>query len=166
LTRTEAWESHFLADNSVLYHPETDELWLYYEARDTVTSVRTGLAKATIIKPGHPPHQTEELFYNEEIRDTNTHNSKAADCRIFKNKTFLLVNTLDQSVDFQVQASWDRAFTDPVNIGSPVTLAAGNVTTQRDYAVTDYYFPYFRVQATAAGVPTTGNVNVKVLKGG
>lgn len=105
----------------------------------------------------------DQVFTDEEIRDTNAHNSPVVDCRTFKNKTVLAVSDLDQPLSCQIQGAYDEDFTDPTDLGAPFTVPIGSVTTERRYETNDDYFPWIRVVVTATGVPTAGDLNMWVM---
>ena len=102
----------------------------------------------------------DQVFAAEAIRDTNTHNSGVADTGEFQAETIVVYNGLNQTVTCQLQGSLDE--TNWIDIGSSFNLA----TTVKDYETVTDYFPCYRVTATCSVSPTTGSLDVWILKAG
>jgi len=105
-----------------------------------------------------------QIFKDEVIRDTNAHNSAVGDCRYFNIITVWVKNGLDQNVNVQVKGNRVNSTTGAVNMGT-----AFDVTTDdeeaRTYEPTDEGFlPYIFIEVTAAGVPTSGNLNAYLIR--
>lgn len=82
-------------------------------------------------------------------------NTGVFDAMAFREKTFYLKNTSDRAIDVQVQGSYKRDFSEAFNVGSVITLAVGNVTTQRALAVLTDFHRNLRVNAKAQGSDAT-----------
>ncbi len=105
---------------------------------------------------------SSEIFDNKAIRDQNVHTSNIEDAREFKAETLAIANGLDQIVTFQLQGSFDLAFTESWDIADPFTVAANT----NDFQVVDYKFLYYRVTAECkTASPTSGNLKLYMIKG-
>ena len=103
-----------------------------------------------------------ELFSNKAIRDQNVHTSKVEDAREFKAETLAVANGLDQIVTFQLQGSHDISFSEVWDIADTFTVLANS----NEIEVVDYKFLYYRLLAECKnGSPTSGNLNVYIIKG-
>lgn len=111
------------------------------------------------------PKWADHMVLDEEIRDAIAHTSDGTDIHDFNKVTVLAKNTLDQSVSIQWQGDVTPDFANVRNIGAPIVLAAGNITPQYDVTAVTVYYPYYRVVATAGGVPTVGYTQVTFSKG-
>ena len=111
------------------------------------------------------PKWSNHKVLDESIRDALAHTSEETDIQDFNRITILAKNTLDQTVGVQWQGAAEPDFADPIDIGAPVALAVGNVNAQYDSTVVTVYYPFYRVIATAGGVPTVGKTEVWIVKG-
>lgn len=102
-------------------------------------------------------YDEDQVFIAEAIRDTLNHNSSNAMSAEFLAKTLFICNSLDQIVTLQLQGARDSIW---LNIGSSFDVASGVNTYQ---TVSDY-FPYYRIQAQCSSTPTSGNLDVWVIK--
>ncbi len=105
-------------------------------------------------------YDTDKVIDGEAIRDTNDVLSSVSDHRVFAPKTIAICNKLNQSVDFQLQGSFESAFTEVFDIGAVFNVAANT----NDWQNADVYFPYLRLKATATTSPTTGDLTAYFLK--
>ena len=94
-----------------------------------------------------------------EIRDTSDHTSSIVFNGEFIIKTLIVENGLNQDVTFQCEGSSDEAFTNSFLIGSTWDVTANT----NSFQTCDTYIPYWRIVATCASAPTTGNLTVIVL---
>lgn len=101
-----------------------------------------------------------QVFDDEQIRDTATHNSAVAETGEFQAETILVYNGLDQSCTFQLQGSRDQ--TTWLNVGG--TFAVGSTTNA--YQTVSDYFPAYRLTAVCGSSPTTNAVDAWILKSG
>lgn len=103
-----------------------------------------------------------QVFEDEEIRDTNAHNSDVVDCIYYNVITVWVENGLDQDVSVQIKGNRVNSTTGAVDIGTAFDVA----TVDRDAeTITDEGFlPYIFIEVTAAGVPTTGDLNAYLIK--
>lgn len=103
----------------------------------------------------------DQIFISEAIRDTNVHNSIMASTGEFTAETVVVYNGFDQTITIQLQGSHDE--TNWINIGNSFTVA----TTVKDYDTVTDYFPCYRVTAqSVTTAPTTGDLDVWILKAG
>jgi len=102
----------------------------------------------------------DQIFVSEAIRVNTTINSTVADTGEFNAETIVVYNNLDKNVDIQLQGSLDG--TNWLDIGNTFTVN----TTVKDYDTVTDYFPCYRVTAKCATAPTTGDLNVWILKAG
>jgi len=104
-------------------------------------------------------HDKDQLFTAEAIRDTNVKTSVVADTGEFTAETITIENGMDQTITFQLQGSHDGTVW--FNIGSTFTVAA----TTDDYETVTDFFPCYRVTAqSVTTAPTTGDLDVWILK--
>ena len=93
------------------------------------------------------------------IRDTATHNSGETTTGEYNAETILVKNGLDQTVTFQLQGSIDSSTW--LDVNNAFNVAA---TTNSYETVTDY-FPCYRLTAICSGgSPTSGALDVWILK--
>jgi len=102
---------------------------------------------------------TEKTFDALEIRNTSDQTGKTIYNGEYTIKTIIIENGLNQAVTYQCQGSMHSDFSNMFLIGSTWDVAANTNT----YQSCDTYFPYWRVIATCATAPTTGNMTVHVL---
>jgi len=102
----------------------------------------------------------DQVFTAEAIRVNTTVNSTVADTGEFNAQTVVVYNGLNQNVDIQLQGSVDE--TTWIDIGNVFTVN----TTINDYDTVTDYFPCYRVTAKCATAPTTGDLDVWILKAG
>jgi len=106
----------------------------------------------------------EQIFEDEEIRDVLAHNSDVGDCRYFNVITIWVENGLDQNVSVQITGNRVNSVVGAVDIG----VAFDVVTLDREARTMDPtdegFLPYIFVEITAAGVPTTGDLNAYLIK--
>ena len=107
--------------------------------------------------------ETEQLFTDEEIRDTNWHYSKATDWKSNKIPdviNFLCKSTHNQQLTAQVQGSRTRDFTDVWNVGNTFIISkAGDPNNGFDYAGLSDFFPFMRIAVKASVQPASGKLN-------
>lgn len=100
----------------------------------------------------------DKIFTDEAIRVNTVVNSGIANTGEFNAETIVVYNDLDETVAIQLQGSLDE--TNWIDIGDPFNVA----TNVKDYATVTDYFPFYRVTAKCTIAPTTGNLNVWILK--
>ena len=100
----------------------------------------------------------DKVIDNNSIRDTNNHNSTVSDTGEFRAETILVENGLDQQVSVQLQGSRDE--TTWLDVGDAFNVAA----TSDDYQTVTDYFPCYRVVASCTTSPTSGALDVWILK--
>jgi hypothetical protein len=95
-----------------------------------------------------------------EIRDQNNHESAMSNMGEFNAETIMVNNQLDQVVTFQLQGTiagtgvW-------CNVGSTFNIGA----TTKDYVTVTDFFPCYKMVASCdTAAPTTGNLNVWIIK--
>jgi len=99
----------------------------------------------------------EDQIFNESIRDTVNHNSGESNSGEFNAKTIFIENGLNQAVTFQLQGARNSVW---VNKGSTFTVAANKNAHQS----VDQFFPKYRLQAICDTSPTTGVLDVWMIK--
>ena len=107
----------------------------------------------------HPDQ--DQVFIAEAIRVTTVVNSTESISGEFEAKTIVIYNGLDQSVAIQLQGCLGDG--NYIDIGDPFNVAAGI----KDYETVTDYFPCYRITAQCTPTaPTTGTLDVWVLKTG
>jgi len=79
--------------------------------------------------------------------------------------TFAFKNTTDQQVTVTFEGSYDSSFSDAWTLPDSLVLAAGDGTTQYDYATLTEEWTYVRPVATPGGDPTTGQFDFWFMGG-
>ena len=102
----------------------------------------------------------EELFCEEEIRDTSLHESAHSYIGEYSAETIVWHSTLDQNATLQYQGSVDDI--NWINIGSPIVANSG----ENSYETVTDFFPEYRMTAVCSTAPTIGNICVFLLKAG
>ena len=102
----------------------------------------------------------DQVFNAEAIRVTSAVNSNNSESGEFQAKTVLIHNGLDKSVAIQLQGCNNDGVW--IDIGDPFNVAAG----VNDYDTVTDYFPCYRVSAICSVAPTTGDLDVWILKSG
>jgi len=135
---------------------------VFITKRGTLLIADSGGSKVVeiLLREYEIPREWARLFLEEEIRDALAHNSYVAETGWYpwKSKLITVENGLDQNVDVQVEGSRDGTFTNPYDIGAAVTVNAG--TTEA--IVINDPVQFLRLEATAAGVPTSGSLTSTV----
>ncbi len=101
--------------------------------------------------------EEDQLFTTLAIRDTANNNSAESMSGIFQAKTIFIENGLNQAVTFQLQGSRNSVW---VDVGATFNINA----TTNGFQTVDTYFPKFRVQASCSTAPTTGTLDVWLIK--
>ena len=102
----------------------------------------------------------DKVFTAEAIRDTSAHNSTKSNTGEFNAETIVVHNGLDKTVTIQLQGSVDDSTW--IDIGNSFNVDA----TTNDYDTVTDYFCCYRVVATCTVSPTTGTLDVWILKAG
>ena len=103
---------------------------------------------------------SDQVFIDEEIRVSTAVASTVAFTGEFQAETIVAYNSLDLSVDIQLQGSIDE--TNWIDVGNAFSIASGG----KDYDTVTDYFPFYQVTAKCASNPSTGDLNVWILKAG
>ena len=98
-------------------------------------------------------------FDGEEIRDTNDHSSDVVYNGDFLTKTLVVENDHNQEGTFLCEGSARSDFSKPYDIGTEWTVAA-NTTI---YQTCESYHKYWRITASYATAPTTGDLTIHIL---
>lgn len=106
----------------------------------------------------------DQVFEDEEIRDVLAHNSAVGDCRYFNVITILVVNGLDQNVSVQVKGNRANSTTGAVDIGDAFNVATVDREARTMEPTDEGFLPFIFIEVTAAGVPTTGDLNAYLIK--
>ena len=102
------------------------------------------------------------IFDGEEIRDTSDHASTLLNLEGYGGvalKTIIIENQLDQPVTLQCKASGHDDFSRSFDVGSSFEVAANTNTCQ----TCESFFLYFKMVATCASAPTSGDLTVIVF---
>ena len=102
--------------------------------------------------------QTNQVFTAEEIRDTANYISIVDEIGRFNAETIVVHNGLDEIVSLQLQGSVDNSIW--IDMGNSFDVSA----TTNDYETVSDYFPFLRVKASCSVAPTTGNLDVFLVK--
>lgn len=97
-------------------------------------------------------------FNAEEIRDTNDHDSVIVYNGEFVVKSLIIENDHDQEVTLQCWGSAHSDFSSPYPIGNSWTQSANS----NDFQSCGTYHPYWKIRASYAVAPTSGNLTVHV----
>ena len=100
----------------------------------------------------------DKIFTAEAIRDTSSHNSVSSKSGEFMAKTIVVENGLNQQATFQLQGSTDESTW--YDIGSTFNVAASS----NDFQTVETYFPFYRVVASCGTSPTSGVLDVCIIK--
>lgn len=104
-------------------------------------------------------YDEDKVFDALAIRSTSTQDSSVSASGEFSAKTIITENGLNQSVSCQLQGSRNSTW---FNIGSPFVVTA---STNQYQTVSDY-FPKYRIQATCSVAPSSGSLNIWIIKAG
>jgi hypothetical protein len=99
----------------------------------------------------------EDQVFNEAIRDTSSHNSGESISGEFMAKTIFITNGLNQTVTLQLQGARNSVW---LNVGSSFDVSASTSL----YQTVEDYFPKYRLQAQCSSSPTSGNLDVWIIK--
>lgn len=115
---------------------------------------------------GNKPRNFDEnqVFTDEEIRDTNTHNSSivlGGDYDVF---TIFIDNQLDQNVTIQIYGNRIPNVTKAVTIGTEWTVNTTDQGAKTINIINNGWLPYIFIKVTAADTPTSGELNAYVLQ--
>ena len=98
-------------------------------------------------------HNAVDKVMELAIRDGVAHYSDAVSALKAEKGTILFKNGLNQNVTIQVEGSYTPDFTDTWDVGTPVVVNTG--TNGVKVLPADYY-PYYRIEVTAALAPANG----------
>jgi hypothetical protein len=101
----------------------------------------------------------DQIFTEEAIRDTADHNSAVSNTGEFTAETILIENGLNQQVTLQLQGCREGGST-WFDVGDPFNVPAST----NDYETVSDYFPCYRVVASCSVSPTTGDLEIWVIK--
>jgi len=101
----------------------------------------------------------EVTFLDEEIRDTSSHDGSTVFNGSYIVKTIVIENELNQAVTFQCQASMHDDFSNSFDVGATWDVSANT----NSYQTCESYFPYWRLVATCASSPSSGDLTVHIL---
>lgn len=99
----------------------------------------------------------DQVFAALAIRDTVNHDSIDSFTGEFTAETIFIINGLNQQVTFQLQGARNSVW---LNIGATFNIAAST----NDYKTVSDYFPKYRIQAICGTSPTTGVLDVWIIK--
>lgn len=122
--------------------------------------------RAGIVQPRSLTEEAAEtqVFTDEEIRDTNAHNSSISNVSRYKIITVYVDNDLNQSISIQVKANRANSTTGATNIGTPFSVAATSGVEARTITPeNEGFLPYIFVEATCSVSPASGDLNVYTI---
>ncbi len=99
----------------------------------------------------------DQVFAALAIRDTSNHDSSESMSGEFLAKTIFVENGLNQTVTLQLQGARNSVW---INIGSSFDATS----TTNVYQTVDTYFPKYRLRAICGTAPTTGDLDVWIIK--
>ena len=99
----------------------------------------------------------DQVFVAEAIRDTINHDSQESNTGEFTAETIFIENGLNQTVTFQLQGGRNSTW---LNIGASFNVGQ---SSNKYETVTDY-FPKYRLQAICGTSPTSGVLDVWIIK--
>ena len=115
------------------------------------------------------------LFTNEAIRDTSTHNSEIADCRIYNLVTFFIINALDKPVTVQIKGNYRWLLADgsldtasiygfPLDVGESFVVAPNEPGAKVIAASVDGMLQCMFIECSCSVAPTSGYLGARALK--
>ena len=113
--------------------------------------------KANANKAISPSYLEDKVFDAEAIRDTVNHNSSECITGEFTAETIFIENSLDQQVTLQLQGARNATWLD---VGASFDIAA----TKNNWKGVSQYFPKYRLQVICGTSPTTGVLDVWIIK--
>ena len=105
-----------------------------------------------------------QVFKDEDIRDTNAHNSVIGDCSYFNIITIWVENGLDDGVSVQVKGNRVNSVVGAVDIGAAFDVATDDREARTMEPTDEGFLPFIFIEVTAAGVPTDGNLNAYLIR--
>jgi len=102
-------------------------------------------------------YDEDQVFNAEAIRNTSDHESGESESGEFLAKTIFIMNGLNQAVNLQLQGARNSVW---LNIGSDFDVAAST----NNYQTVETYFPKYRLIASCSTAPTSGELNVWLIK--
>ena len=116
------------------------------------------------VRLSHTELDETQIFEDEEIRDTNAHNSAVGDCSCFDVITVWVENGLDQDVSVQIKGNRVNSTTGAVDIGAAFTVATVDREARTMEPTDEGFLPFIFIEVTAAVIPTSGNLNAYLIK--
>lgn len=107
----------------------------------------------------------EQVFTDEEIRDAVAHNSDISNMNRFKMRTIRVLNTLDEDVTIKIYQNRANTTANAEDIKGIVftVVALAGIETRTLLPETCGWMPYVFIEATAAGIPTLGDLNAYII---
>ncbi len=102
----------------------------------------------------------DHVFVAEAIRVDTLVTSGISNTGEFTAETIVVHNGLNQTVTIQLQGSVDE--TTWLDMGESFNVSA----TSNDFATVSDYFPWYQITAICSTAPTTGTMDVWILKAG
>ena len=116
------------------------------------------------VRLSHSELDEVQIFEDEEIRDDEANNSDVGDCRYFSIITVWVENALDKNVSVQIKGNRVNSTTGAVDIGTAFDVATVDREARTLEPTDEGFLPYIFIEVTAAGVPTTGDLNAYLIK--
>jgi hypothetical protein len=102
-------------------------------------------------------YDEDQVFDGEAIRDTSNHTSAVSMSGEYLAKTIFIMNGLNQQVTLQLQGARDSVW---LNVGSSFNVSAST----NIYQTVSDYFPQYRMIASCASSPSSGDLDVWIIK--
>ena len=117
----------------------------------------------------------ELILSSEEIRDTSTHNSDIADCRIYNLVTFFVINALNKPVTVQIKGNYRWLLADgsldtasiygfPLDVGASFVVAPNEPGAKVIAASVDGILECMFIECSCSDAPTSGVLSARALK--
>lgn len=104
-------------------------------------------------------HNEMQMVTAGAIRDITERFSAVCDCKRSGNKTVVIHNGLNQSIDIKVQGCIDGNFNNVLEMEPLETIALSS----DDYITISDYMPNVRVSYQCSTAPTTGTIDIYMV---
>ena len=116
-----------------------------------------------------------QIITNLAIRDTSTHNSDIADCRIYNLVTFFIINSLNKPVTVQIKGNYRWLLADgsldtasiygfPLDVGASFVVAPNEPGAKVIAASVDGILECMFIECSCSDAPTSGVLSARALK--
>ena len=105
----------------------------------------------------------KQIFTDEEIRSTDVQTSEIVNAGDYDVFTFYVDNQLDDDVTIQIMGNRVGSATKAVTIGATWVVSTTDQGAKTINVTNNGWLPYLFITVTAAGVPTSGNLNAYLM---